>query len=441
MHTEFLVVGAGIAGLAIAWHLHRAGRSVRVLEAAPRTGGTIRTVHHGEILLEQGPQSLRGAGLATARLVDEMGLGGRVVEASPASNQRFVLVGARLRALPSGPGGLLAGGALKRRAVARLLLEPLQPRGPAEGESIDAFVRRRFGPHIAYPLIDAFIAGIYAGDATRTEAVSAFPELVEAEQAHGSVLLGMMRRERPERPDGLPRGAFTFDGGVEVLPRAIHDRLGEVVRTGVAVHEVVPDGGRVRVVADDGEHQAEHVIVCTPPRVAARQVAAWRDALAEVPVAPVAAIHLGWPEGRGPRMDGFGWLAPSKERSDVLGAIWVSSTFPHLAPHMDLLRVMVGGSRAPFLTELSERALADHALEVVRQVQGHTSDPELVQVAVHKPGIPQYVVGHAARRRAVESALQRVHPLSWGLTGIGLSQGLQAAEDLASHLIGRPPHP
>jgi len=436
MNSDFLVVGAGIAGLSIAWHLHRAGRDVRVLEAAPRTGGTIRTLVHGAARLEQGPQSLRGAGLATARLVDDVGLAGRVIQASPAASKRYLLQGDRLRALPSGPGGLLAGGPLRRRAVLRALVEPLQPRGPAEGESIDAFVRRRFGARIADPLVDAFIAGIYAGDATRTEAASAFPDLVRAEQEHGSVILGMMRRDRPERPRDLPRGAFTFDTGAEALPRALTERLGEVVRTGISVHQVVPEGDRVRVIADDGDHLAGRVIVTTPPHVAAQQVQAWRETLQGVPAAPVAAIHLGWPEGRGPRLDGFGWLAPSSERSDCLGAIWVSSTFPHLAPGLDLVRVMVGGARAPWLVDLSERRLGDHALEVVRQVQGHVPDPSLVQVAVHRPGIPQYVSGHAARRRALERALPRVHPLGWGVTGIGLSQGLQAAEELAGVLLG-----
>lgn len=436
MRTEFLVVGGGIAGLSIAWHLQRAGRDVRVLEAADRVGGTIRTLSQDGVLLEQGPQSLRGAGLATARLVRDVGLGDRLVEASPASNTRYVLHKGRLSALPSGPAGMLAGGALRRRAILRALLEPLQRSASVQGESIDAFVRRRFGRGIAEPVLDAFVAGIYAGDATRTEAEAAFPTLVAAEREHGSVILGMMRREKPDRPEGFPRGAFTFDTGAEALPLALADKLGDAVEMGVPVRRVLPDGDQVRVATDHGEYTADHVVVTTPPHIAARQVDRWQPLLVRVPAAPVAAIHLGWAGGTGPVMDGFGWLAPSTERSDCLGAIWVSSTFPHLSPGMDLVRVMVGGSRAPWLTELSDRALAAHALEVVRQVQGRVGEPDLVQVAVHRPGIPQYIAGHAARLRQLQAALPRVHPLGWGVTGIGLSQGLQAAEDLAHRLVG-----
>jgi len=39
MNTEFVVLGAGPAGLAAAWKLARAGRSVTVFEAADRVGG------------------------------------------------------------------------------------------------------------------------------------------------------------------------------------------------------------------------------------------------------------------------------------------------------------------------------------------------------------------------------------------------------------------
>ena len=51
-HRTVTVIGAGLAGLAAAYDLHRAGWTVTVLEARPRVGGrvyTVRTFAHGQV--------------------------------------------------------------------------------------------------------------------------------------------------------------------------------------------------------------------------------------------------------------------------------------------------------------------------------------------------------------------------------------------------------
>ncbi|MBM4358077.1 MAG: FAD-dependent oxidoreductase [Deltaproteobacteria bacterium] len=56
--TDVLVVGAGLAGLACARELRRAGRSVRVLEASDGIGGRARTYRQDGFLLDRGFQVL-----------------------------------------------------------------------------------------------------------------------------------------------------------------------------------------------------------------------------------------------------------------------------------------------------------------------------------------------------------------------------------------------
>ena len=55
---EVVVVGAGLAGLACASALHRAGRAVRVLEASEGVGGRVRTDRVDGFLLDRGFQVL-----------------------------------------------------------------------------------------------------------------------------------------------------------------------------------------------------------------------------------------------------------------------------------------------------------------------------------------------------------------------------------------------
>jgi phytoene dehydrogenase-like protein len=51
-----VVVGAGLAGLACAWHLHQAGVPVRVLEASDGPGGRVRSDHVDGFVLDRGFQ-------------------------------------------------------------------------------------------------------------------------------------------------------------------------------------------------------------------------------------------------------------------------------------------------------------------------------------------------------------------------------------------------
>jgi len=58
MQRDVIIVGAGLAGLSAAVHLHRQGRKVLLLEASDRAGGRIKTDSHEGFLLDRGFQVL-----------------------------------------------------------------------------------------------------------------------------------------------------------------------------------------------------------------------------------------------------------------------------------------------------------------------------------------------------------------------------------------------
>jgi phytoene dehydrogenase-like protein len=68
--SPVLVVGAGLAGLACAWHLHRAGRAVTVLEGSDGVGGRVRSDRVDGYLLDRGFQVLLTAYPEAASVLD-----------------------------------------------------------------------------------------------------------------------------------------------------------------------------------------------------------------------------------------------------------------------------------------------------------------------------------------------------------------------------------
>ena len=126
--------------------------------------------------------------------------------------------------------------------------------------------------------------------------------------------------------------------------------------------------------------------------------------LAEIPYVPMAVIALGFRRDAVTHdLDGFGLLIPSRERCELLGALWTSSIFSARAPaDKVLIRCMAGGAGHPELVARNDGELAELALGVLRPLLGVTGSPELVHVIRHERAVAQYVPGHLARLRQIE---------------------------------------
>src|SRR5271155_5279588 len=80
--TSVVVVGAGLSGLAAAYRLQRAGATVTVLESASGPGGRVQTERHGDYIVDTGPDALTAGYTSYLGLVQDLGLGDRLVDTS-----------------------------------------------------------------------------------------------------------------------------------------------------------------------------------------------------------------------------------------------------------------------------------------------------------------------------------------------------------------------
>ncbi|TPW18826.1 MAG: oxygen-dependent protoporphyrinogen oxidase, partial [Elusimicrobia bacterium] len=199
--SRTVVVGGGIAGLACAYDLAKAGREVVLLEAAPRLGGKILSERAGGHVFEAGPDSFitqKPWGLA---LVRELGLASSLLPTSEIEKDVFVYTRGRLRRYPDGlmlmaPAKVLpflASDLVPWSAKLRMGLEMLVPRGTDPDESLGAFTRRRFGSEALEVIVGPVMAGIYAGDPDRLSLAATFPQFADMERDGPSVFLALRR--------------------------------------------------------------------------------------------------------------------------------------------------------------------------------------------------------------------------------------------------------
>lgn len=420
--SDILILGAGVTGLSLARRLLQQGHNARIVEAEPRVGGVIRSLRTSGLVVECAAQALRSRP-ATLDVIEGLAMRDRMVAASDAAQKRFILWEGKLRAVPA---SLLDRSYFKKRDLLRFLAEPFIARAPqarAE-ESVADFFTRRFGAAVAQRLVDPFVAGIYAGDPHQIEMGGAFPEMLEWEQG-GSVLFGgMLSGMRTRPPKWAPRAGFTLKGGVQSLVDTLAGAIpADKVHLGLAAERIERQGAGFVVHAGAERFEAERVVITAMPHRAAGLMPELSE-LSSLPSALVGSVHLAFKSSEAEGPVGFGWLAPTSQRSDVLGVVWPSAVYPEMFPGRTVLRVMLGGARED-ISGLTDEQLVLRARRIVSEFEGIKADP--VFTHVQRARMPQYNAGHTARVARARAAAPGVDLLGWAYTGLGVEGSLAAA--------------
>ncbi len=241
------IIGAGITGLTAAFYLKRHGVPVTVYEAGGRAGGVIQSLRKDGFLAEFGPNTILETSPKIAQLIRDVGLESRRLNSDPKAEARYVVRYRRPIAMPSSQLGIFTSELLSAKAKLALLREPFVPaRRDGREESIAEFVVRRLNREFLDQMIDALVAGIYAGDPHKLSVRHAFPRLAELEARYGSLIKGQIfgARERKQRgeisKDRAPK--FSFDEGLQVLPDALAATAWRFVEIEHGGHEAGANG-------------------------------------------------------------------------------------------------------------------------------------------------------------------------------------------------------
>lgn len=414
-----LVVGAGISGLACAYHLQQAGIPVNAVEAATRPGGVIATKEKDGFHFDLGPQSF----LTTEpllKLIDALGLKDHLQHADPRA-PRYILLRGQLVTAPMSPPSLFSTPLFSRGTKWRLLTEiARRTQPPAEDESIATFVRRKFGPELLERLVAPFVSGVYAGDPERLSMRASFPKIHEFESQYGSVLRGAMN-SRPRK--GTRRaGLCSFRDGMETLPRAIAARLVSSLHleTNVTAIRHGKANGKPWFEIDitrREQHEtlaASAVVLATPTQITSQILENLSDSFApifsQIEYAPVTVLSACYRREQFQRApDGFGFLVPRTEGLHVLGTVFNSSLFAGRAPEgMVSLTSFSGGATDPKFCELSEPEITETICGEVARVLGIKEKPVATNLQRYARALPQYNLGHSQIIKSLETLTESI---------------------------------
>jgi oxygen-dependent protoporphyrinogen oxidase len=462
---EVAIIGGGISGLSTAYYLQQVTQSdphtptVIVFERDARPGGKIVTDRSDGFVIEGGPDAFITQKPEAYQLCRALGLGDRLIGTNDGRRKVYVLAGGRLHTLPEGvrlvaPTRLapfLRSSLISPLGKLRMGLDLLLPGRPVPGdESLAAFVRRRLGREALDKLGEPMLAGIHVGDPARLSLRATFPQLVELERRHGSLIRGTRAaRPAPPDPNRPPPTFLALREGMAELPAALAAHLRPaVVYTGVEVVRMVRtgagDGGGYRLYLGSGEQiTARQVVVATPAPVAARLVAAeapdLATALGAIRYVSSATISLGYRAVDLSRpLDGFGFVVAARERTRLLACTWTSTKFDDRAPqdHV-LLRAFVGGAQHEELADLPDAALLALVREELQSIMGITAAPVVSRIFRWPKANPQYDVGHLERVARIESraaAQPGLYLTGSAYRGVGIPDCVRGAKATATRV-------
>ena len=436
------IIGAGITGLVAAFELKRLGADCTVFEASDRVGGVIQTVREEGFLVECGPNSVLDTHPNIGKLIADAGLEDSKLPANASAKNRFIVRDGNPIALPSSPPAFFSSKAFSAKAKLRLMREPFIRSKSNESESLADFVVRRLGREFLDYAINPFVGGVYAGDPAKLSTAHAFPKLYALERKHGSLIKGAIKgaKERKKRAEVASKDAkmFSFDDGMEVLPRQLAAKLGDAVRLNSPAEGFhCLENGKWRV----NDEEYTDVVLAIPAHALPKlDVPFDLPLFADIYYPPVASLSLGFKATQFAHpLNGFGVLVPKVENRYALGALFPSSIFPERAPggHV-LLTVFIGGAMAPEKALQNEDEMLANTLADLRDLLGLSGEPQYHRLSVSPKAIPQYVVGYEKfldHMNQIENNHPGIHFAGHYRDGISVGNSILSGINVAQHIF------
>jgi oxygen-dependent protoporphyrinogen oxidase len=436
--ARIVVVGAGIAGLACAFRLQRAGHEVEVFEREAVPGGRMRSERRGDFVVDRGAQFIASGYRNLHALARELGIDGAIHPVARSSNA-MLRAGELLPGEWGTPQAFLGSRLLGARAKLRLarlpfelwrhrkVLEPLRPERAADldREDLATWARRTIGEENLSYLLGPALSSTFDSD---------------PEHLSGAFALLALRFVT----QGFRLQCFA--GGIGLLTRTLAERLS--VRVGWAVSSIESDSGgvRVRYVAPSGERtwDADAVVVAVPgtlvPALCPKLTPAERAFYEDVHYCKGAIAFLLFDEAPA-TLPYYGVAFPRPEGLDLYGLAvdhWKPGVCP---PGAGIVNAALTEAAAARLAGASDEAIVACVLENLARTPIGRLVPRDAFVHRWDPMLPQFRAGYLPRLRSFLARTDRSPRLAFAgdylvgpYTEAALTSGLRAATEISRQL-------
>ncbi|MBV9497866.1 MAG: protoporphyrinogen oxidase [Acidobacteriaceae bacterium] len=446
-----IIVGGGVSGLATANFLATRGVASTLFEKNDRLGGLIKTDLVEGCRLEAGPDSFLSAKPAVTEIAGMLGLADHIIGSNDKARRVYVVRDGKLVAMPKGMvmmvpaqwGPVFHSRLFSTGTKARLLAEIFEkPTIRSEDVSVGQFVEEHFGKEILEYIAEPLLCGVYGGDSASLSAESVLPRFLSYEARYGSLIKGV-REESAKTPRSGPLFSSFRNGMGELIDALASGSRSycKIVHSAVTNLEQTTAGWRVA--ADGKTLEGAALVLACPSYITGELLANISPVLAShlssIPYssAILVTLVLRASEIKG-KLDGFGFLVPRAERRSIAAATFIHNKFPgRIPPELAGIRAFIVGKEAKELLNAPESELLNLVREELRRLTGVQGQPVFSSVYRWPDSMPQYVVGHKERQRAIADCLEHfasLYLVGNSYDGIGIPDCVHLARQAADRL-------
>lgn len=446
------IVGAGISGLSIAWHLHQKNIPYQIFESSSEVGGYLKTVQMGKnkaYLFEKGANSLLMDD-EILNFIQKTGFEKDLIYANKVSKSRFIVRNGKPKKLPSSPQGLLFGSFFSTKTKAKIFKELSHKKEELDPKiTVGEFLENHFGKEVVDYAVSPFVTGVYAADAYQLLLKYTFPVLTQYAQEYGSILKGVIKNKSGERKQSV-----SFKNGMQSFAKHISKELNVQLNhkvISIKDSDFIERKSRRWVLEIESEKRGvkkteslefDKVFLTIPPAPTANLLEPHFEKLAhtirDIHYPTMCLIHSVFKkEDVKFNLDGFGALHPKVEGLFSAGTIWSSSVFEGRAPKDEVLFTgFVGGRQWQENTELPQKEILKRHTDELKQLYGIENDPIIQQFTKWEKSVPQY----DEQMLKVEKQLKRLKKsdiyicANW-FGGVSVGDCIKKGRDLALQFI------
>ncbi len=459
---DVIVLGAGISGLACAHQLKEKAPLLRVLviDSASRIGGTIQTTKRDGFIIERGPDSWVSEKKEAIELIQKLGLEDKLISTADTNRRSFILRNGRLRAVPEGfhmiapsnIGAFLISDIMRLSGKMRMLLELMIPaKRNTLDESIQSFIERRLGREAYDYIAQPMVGGVYTGDPAQLSANILLQRFVDMEHKHGSLIRAMLKNKHKEttHKDSGPRYSLfmSLNEGMQTLVDALGTSISkDAIKLDSKIESIHYQAKRPywQISMAGQSLKANALVMAIPPYVSADLLDDVSSEIAHklrsIRYESVLTLNMAFKRAQiKHKLNGFGFVVPSKEKKPMIACGFSSIKFPNRAPYgHTLLRAFVGGPFGKTYFDMDQDELIWKIRQELKGIIGLEGKPLFIESGRYTNAMPQYVLGHDELVNEVESlsrSLNGLHLCGNAFKGVGIPDCIRGAQVVANKII------